>query len=988
MHDERQDACPDRSHRPGAAKDNHSVEPSNPGGRGADRLRRVPPLLLPHTRRLGYGRLPPGDPGVPPEPVVPDAAGKSPAPATTSSGALRIALVFAVCSMIWIGVTDSLIPRLSIDTSSWLAVSRMKGFVYVALCAVLLFVLVRRQHRRMVETNERLARQKEDFRAVFSVNPHPMWLYDVATLRFIVVNAAAVRAYGFSEAEFGAMTVRDLRPPEDEQRFLRYIESPAFKLGVGRWRHRRKDGSILYVDVRAQDTVFEGRRARIVVAVDVTEQLKIDQTVRLAQAAFDNTREAVMITTGTGTMVAVNPAFQAITGYGQEDCVGRRPEFMRSERHDPHEFRDIRRQLRDRGGWQGEIWCRRKDGSEFPAWLSMSAVPNAAGRVRNFIGIATDLSDRKEAEVEIHNLAHYDKLTLPPNRTLIEQQLDRLLAVHVGTQQELSVLIIDLDYVRRVNDSFGHAAGDALLRTAGARLSRLARDIDVVGRWGGDEFVMVLPGKSPTAALAAAESAMHEITAPCTIDGHSISMTASVGISVCPKDGTTSTMLLRNASAALHHAKEQGGNCAHFFRPKLNAAVRERHAIETALRLALTNREFYVHYQPQLRLADGAVVGMEALLRWKSPELGLVGPEKFIPIAESIGLMEPIGAWVLQEVCKQGARWRAECSPTLRLAVNVSAAQLRTVSFLEEVDRALAAASLEAAALEIELTEGMVVDPNEAVRSCFDALLARGVQFAIDDFGTGYSSLAYLRSLPVQAIKIDQSFIREMLVDGKGLALPQAIIAIGHHFGLRVVAEGVETTEQQAALLNMGCDEAQGFFFARPMSGEEATAWMRQRLQAASAATPLHGKCPSHDGRSALGRARELAPGAPCPVAAGRSLLRGARGLEDGERRRIEAQPRRRDQALELRDARRARDRRRHGRPARQPGDRHLAGCGATLPRHAVEGVENAESAGREVLGVAMRPGVLATSASERYLPVRNPLPGSSGEHRQSFAQA
>jgi diguanylate cyclase (GGDEF)-like protein/PAS domain S-box-containing protein len=747
--------------------------------------------------------------------------------------AVGTTLVLALAALVLIGMVARA-AFLSGNAGEFLAMSAAMTLPLAAIGACALLVILRHRHRRLLAVNHALTSQSADLRAVFAANPHPMWIYDRETLDIVGVNQAAVRDFGYREAEFLAMTACDLRPPEDVERFRRHAASADADRVATRWRLRRCDGATFVAEVRGTAIEFAGRPARLVTALDITEQRRTESTKRLAQAAFDSVHEAIVITAPDGPIIAVNPAFTRMSGYDSAACVGRKPDFLLSDRHDTKACVAMLLELQQHGHWHGEVWSRRKDGSQYATWVSVSAVRDEQGRIRNYLAVARDLSDRKEAEDRIARLVQYDELTSLPNRRLLEERLRRALSAHAADGQELGLVFVNLDHVKHVNDALGHTVGDAVLRTSALRLALAMRGAQTVARWGGDEFVIVLPATGPSEAFRIAQEALARLSEPCELEGHTLSRTASAGISMFPRDGAQVDTLLRNASAAVHHAKRQGGNCAHFFRPELNVAIAERHAIENALRLALPERKLSLHYQPQIRLADGAVVGMEALVRWHSAQLGPVPPSRFLPIAEAHGLMEDIGAWILTQACAQAARWRAQGALGLRVAVNMSAAQLRSPRIVDIVRAALASAAVAADAIEIEVTESFALELNEAMRATFDAILALGVRFAVDDFGTGYSSLAYLQTLPVHALKIDRSFVQGMLSDGKGRALAGAMVGIGHNFGLRVVAEGVETAEQRAALEAMECDEAQGYLFAAPMSAADATAWLRDRWRGTS----------------------------------------------------------------------------------------------------------------------------------------------------------
>ncbi len=554
---------------------------------------------------------------------------------------------------------------------------------------------------------------------------------------------------------------------------------------------------------------------------------------RLVAQAFDETSEAIVITNAQGQVTAVNRAFTEITGYDVADALGRDPRFLRSGRHDDAFYAQIRESLASAGHWRGEIWHRRKNGELFPSWLAISRLRDEAGLSDHHIGIFSDISRQKRDAERIRFLAYYDPLTGLPNRTLLADRVAKAIARSNRQGSRLALLFLDLDGFKHINDSFGHLTGDTLLRMIGERLKQTIRDADTLARYGGDEFVLLLAEVDDVDhACAAAQRCLDSLSTPLCIDGQKIGVTPSIGISVYPEDGDSFDLLVRNADTAMYHAKEAGRNQFRFFTSGMNEKAVSRAAIGNRLRLALEQNELTLHYQPQADLATGEVLGVEALTRWHDTQLGTVPPAEFIPIAEEMGLIGALGAWVLREACRQAVEWQHRGLPHVAIAVNVSALQLRSPDFLGIVQLALRESGLDAHWLELELTESVLMHEAEATLATLRSLSALGIRIAVDDFGTGYSSLAYLRRLPIDKLKIDRSFVSDLGVDPDASVIVATIIRMAHSLKLKVLAEGVENSEHVTLLRSQGCDEMQGYWLGRPLPAETFAEYIRARQAA------------------------------------------------------------------------------------------------------------------------------------------------------------
>lgn len=566
--------------------------------------------------------------------------------------------------------------------------------------------------------------------------------------------------------------------------------------------------------------VLDGKKYLISVGIDVSELKSAHEELRLAASVFETAAEAVMITDAEQRILAVNPAFSEITGYPRNAAIGKTPTLLSSSMHTPHFFKRMWHAINETGRWRGEITDRRMSGNTFSAWTSISAVKDANGNVTNYVGVFSDISERKKAEEQITQMAHHDSLTGLPNRILMEDRLRHEIDHAQRRGGSVALLFIDLDRFKNINDSLGHHVGDRVLQDVAKRIASCVRQSDTVCRFGGDEFLLILGRDTDVeTAKQVAEKVMASVAGAYVCDGHQLHVTPSVGISIYPQDGLTPLELLRNADTAMYSSKESGRNVYRFFTQQMNDRVSERLRLENSLRSALQNDEFFLQYQPKVDLRSGRTVGVEALVRWRHPELGLIPPSQFIPLAEGCGLIVALGDWVLRTACAQLQTWQRK-GLLISCAVNISAVQFHQRNFVESVAREMQATGLREGALELEVTEGIVMHHSEENVGRLKQLKQIGAHLAIDDFGTGYSSLSYLKRFPIDRIKIDQSFVRDLVTDPADEEIVKAIIVLAHSLNIRVVAEGVETGEQLGRLRAFGADEFQGFFFSGALAPE------------------------------------------------------------------------------------------------------------------------------------------------------------------------
>jgi diguanylate cyclase (GGDEF)-like protein/PAS domain S-box-containing protein len=646
--------------------------------------------------------------------------------------------------------------------------------------------------------------------------------------RLVSANRRAEELLGYDSGALAGAPTSTIFTSEDDHRLAVAAFFPRFARGESHseeWCFRRRDGSTVWCLVSG--TTLDMRRPHegaVWVIADITERREAEEKLRLSATVLEHIADGVMVVDAHGRIVATNPAFTQITGYTEIEALGQHSSLTRSTRHDEAFYERLWCDLADTGFWRGEIWNTRKNGELYLEWLTVSAVRDHAGRVTHFVGVFSDITKAKESQDKLDHLAHHDALTALPNRLLFHDRLQHALARAAREGEQLAVLFIDLDRFKNVNDTLGHHVGDELLKQVARALAGRLRDGDTLARLGGDEFIVLLENvDGEHGARLVADKLVAMFEQPFTVSDYELFVTCSVGVSLFPRDAADPNIMVRNADVAMYQAKARGRNGYQFYAASMNGDGVERLRLESLLRRAIDKNEISLAFQPQVEIASRRLIGVEALVRWHNPELGEVSPARFIPLAEDIGFISQLGKWVLAEACRQMVRWRMAGLEVPKLAVNLSVRQFERGGIAAMVEDVLRETGLEPQRLQLEVTESVIMNTGDALVYIND-LHRIGVGLAIDDFGTGYSSLAYLKQLPVQTLKIDRSFIKDISTDANDEAIAIAIIQLGKSLNLSVIAEGVENEEQAAFLLRHGCTRAQGYLYGRPVTAAHVLA--------------------------------------------------------------------------------------------------------------------------------------------------------------------
>lgn len=580
-------------------------------------------------------------------------------------------------------------------------------------------------------------------------------------------------------------------------------------------------GKLKYVHGRGQAIIDSAGNLlrRVGSVMDVTEHKLAEEKLRLSAIMFESTQEGALITDKDSYIIAVNKAFTDITGYSEKEALGKKPNILQSTNHDALYDR-MNESLEQQGAWQGEIWNKRKNGDVYPELLSIKNVYDDNDQITNKISVFSDISHLKKTEEQIEQLSHHDPLTNLPNRLLFQSRLSHALGIAKRSNNQLAVMYIDIDNFKNINDSFGHNVGDEVLVMISERLQDRVRESDTLARLGSDEFVLLLEQIEGIEQVAyVAQSILEILSEPFDVeDGKNAFLGASVGVSFYPNDGISATDLISHANAAVSQAKDNGRNGVHFYTLELTQAAQERMQLESELRRAIADKtELQLYYQPQVCMSSGEIVGAEALLRWHHPKDGVISPLVFLPVAEKSGLMCMLDFWVIETGCQQQAQWQREGLPHFILAINITKYSFTNINFLSQINKIISITGVDPKTIELEITEGALIEPSPQVIQTIAELKKMGFTLAIDDFGTGYSSLSYLQRFNVDKLKIDRSFVKDVLTDSQGAAITSAIISMAKSLGLQILAEGIEDKDQLALLKEKGCEVYQGFYFSKPI---------------------------------------------------------------------------------------------------------------------------------------------------------------------------
>ncbi len=668
---------------------------------------------------------------------------------------------------------------------------------------------------------ERLQDGFDIYHAAINTPALGFWAVD-AKGQFSEVNDAYTAQSGYSREELKQMHISDVEALENPEETAAHIKE-IMQSGFARFRsaHRRKDGSVWPVEVVTTFSPIQGGYF-FVFLEDLTEKVAQENKLQMASLVFDTMDQAVVVTNAENRIITINPATTRITGYTIKDVKGLDPKIFASGRHDDDFYSALWQSLQQNGHWEGEIWDRRKDGAVYAKWLTINAIKDTHGAIQQYVSVFSDITERKKTEELIWRQANFDSLTNLPNRYLLHERLEQELKKAQRAGYPIAVMFIDLDRFKEVNDTLGHAKGDLLLVQAARRLASCVRDTDTIARLGGDEFTVVLPDFHDRTRLESiVQEIIHTLAEPYDLGDEDLGyISASIGITLYPEDAHNLDELLKHADQAMYVAKAEGRNRFSYFTTSMQQEVREKLELTKDLRHALAGEQLKLYYQPIVNLENGEIIKAEALLRWQHPQRGLVNPEIFIPLAEESGLIHEIGEWVFLQAVQCVKKWQQRFGRTIQISINKSPLQFERM-IEPSWSELLQQHGLKGDSITVEITEGSLLSKSNRIKEQLLEFRNAGIEVSIDDFGTGFSALSYLHRFDIDYLKIDRSFITDIMENSAHASLTEAIIVMAHKLGIKAIAEGVETEQQRDMLKLFGCDYAQGYFYSRPVVADE-----------------------------------------------------------------------------------------------------------------------------------------------------------------------
>ena len=710
------------------------------------------------------------------------------------------------------------------ETPVWILFVLLTGLILLILTTSITFYL-HRFNRQIAMAQKTLQQSEERFKALSEASYGGIAIHDQGEI--LECNNGLSEITGFNYQELMSMNGLELIAEEDLDTALTNIRNgytESYEVtGI------RKDGSKYDLSVRGKNISYKGHDARVIGFVDISKSKKSEEQLKLAASVFTYAREGIMITDVTGNIIDVNKTFTQITGYNRKEVLGKNPRILKSNLHSEAFYADIWNSLKENKQWSGELWNKRKNGEVYPELLTIGAVSDANGNIQSYVALFSDITQMKQHQKQLEHLAHYDLLTNLPNRMLLADRLSHAMAQCERRKQFIAVAYLDLDGFKAINDTFGHDAGDQLLIELSKLMSAALREGDTLARIGGDEFVVVL---SDLEQMNDCELVLNRLlqtaSNPISIGTRNVQVSTSIGVTFYPQDGVEADQLMRHADQAMYTAKQSGKNRFHLFDVNKDKSIQSEHEIIKHIAQGFESEEFVLYYQPKVNMKTGTIIGVEALIRWQHPDRGLLLPGEFLSNIENHQVSLKMGEWVIDTALSQMTTWLAE-GIDISVSVNVDAFQLQQANFIEKLATALNKwPAISPSSLQLEILETSALGEMTDVLSTMQACLDLGVSFSLDDFGTGFSSLTHLRQLPADLLKIDQSFVRDMLEDPDDRAIVRGVISLAFAFNRQVIAEGVETIAHGTQLLSMGCELAQGYGIARPMPAEDIATWVSQ----------------------------------------------------------------------------------------------------------------------------------------------------------------